>query len=408
MTTSTTPTHAPPPAVWAVLMLPFGALTGFVSVGLTFMATKHGLSITDGALLNGANVLSQWLKWLWAPLVDVTLTPRRWHLLATVCTGLGVLAMSLIPLGPATLGLLLVVIALTSLVNSLVGMAVEASVAATVAPAQVGRASAWLQAGNLGGAGLGGGLGLMLLEVLPAHWMAGAVMAVVMLACCGALYWVPPIERHGAPPAHEGAWAHVRWVVGDLWATLRSRGGALAALLFMLPVGTGAAASVLTQAAVAAHWGAGAGEVALMQGTLAGVITAGGCFIGGWWCQRRAPRGVYMIISLALAAVASGMALAPATVATYVVASCIYNLGVGIAYAGFTAVTLEAIGRGAGATKYSLLASISNFPIWWLGLLLGWVADERGAAAMLHTEALLGALGVGVFALAAWRWRAKG
>ena len=41
-----------------LLMLPFGALTGFVSVGLTFMAAKHGLSITDGALLNGANVLS--------------------------------------------------------------------------------------------------------------------------------------------------------------------------------------------------------------------------------------------------------------------------------------------------------------------------------------------------------------
>ena len=58
------------------------------------MATKHGLSITDGALLNGANVLSQWLKWLWAPVVDVTLTPRRWHLIATVSTGLGVLAMS--------------------------------------------------------------------------------------------------------------------------------------------------------------------------------------------------------------------------------------------------------------------------------------------------------------------------
>ena len=85
-------------------------------------------------------------------MVDVTLTPRRWHLIATVSTGLGVLAMSLIP--PAgRLGLLLAVIAFTSLVNSLVGMAVEASVAATVAPEQVGRASAWLQAGNLGGAG---------------------------------------------------------------------------------------------------------------------------------------------------------------------------------------------------------------------------------------------------------------
>ena len=91
------------------------------------------------------------------------------------------------------------------------------------------------------------------------------------------------------------------------------------------------------------------------------------------------------------------MALALATVTTFVVASCVYNLGVGIAYAGFTAVTLDAIGRG-GATKYSMLASISNFRSGGSACCSGWVADEQGAAAaMLHTEALLGVLGVAIF-----------
>ena len=37
----------PHPAIWAILYIPFGALSGFVQVGLTFMATKHGLSITE-------------------------------------------------------------------------------------------------------------------------------------------------------------------------------------------------------------------------------------------------------------------------------------------------------------------------------------------------------------------------
>jgi hypothetical protein len=45
--------HAPHPVLWTVLYLPFGALAGFVIVALSFLATKHGLSISEGALLNG-------------------------------------------------------------------------------------------------------------------------------------------------------------------------------------------------------------------------------------------------------------------------------------------------------------------------------------------------------------------
>src|SRR5437868_11128422 len=77
------PRKAPHPFVWTVLYLPFGALGGFVTVALTFLATKHGLSISEGALLNGAQLGTQWMKWLWAPIVDVTLTPRKWYVLST-------------------------------------------------------------------------------------------------------------------------------------------------------------------------------------------------------------------------------------------------------------------------------------------------------------------------------------
>ena len=64
--------------MWTILYLPFGALSGFVTVALTFLATKNGLSISEGALLNGANMLTQWLKWLWAPIVDVTMAAGAW------------------------------------------------------------------------------------------------------------------------------------------------------------------------------------------------------------------------------------------------------------------------------------------------------------------------------------------
>jgi MFS transporter, PAT family, beta-lactamase induction signal transducer AmpG len=297
------------------------------------------------------------------------------------------------------------VIAVTSLVNTVVAMAVEACLTVDTPPDQVGRVSAWYQAGNLGGTGLGGGLGLWLLETLPQPWMAGALMGTLMVACCGALVFVRELPAAPHRVGEIGLVAAVRSVASDLVRTLRTTGGMLAALLLVLPVGTGAGSGVLTQAEVAAHWGAGVREVGLMQGTLAGLVTAAGCFAGGALCRRIHPRSAYAMIGLVLAAIGSSMALAPATVTTYVVASTIYNFAVGMAYAAYSATTLDAIGHTAGATKFSTMASLANFPIWWLGLLLGWVADHRGPASMLHTEAVLGVLGVGVFTLAAVRAR---
>lgn len=395
--TALSPRPPPHPVVWTVLYVPFGALSGFVTVALTFLATRHGLSITEGSLLNGAQLLTSWLKWLWAPLVDITLSPKRWYLLSTAVSALGVFTMAVIPLGPDTLPLLLGVIAVVSLINSMVGMSIEAIMAATTSVSEQGRVSAWFQAGNLGGAGFGGGLGLVLLETLPEPWMAGAVMGAAFLACCLALPFVPDVKAHAAP---NGVVAAVASVATDLWTMIKTRGGFLSALLCVLPIGTGAAAGTLTQADVAAHWGAGAGEVAIVQGVMSGVITAVGCFAGGWLCDRFHPRSAYAGIGIGLAVVAVAMAFSPATVAMYVAWMMVYNFLVGLAYAAFTAVVLNAIGAGSAATKYSLFASLSNFPIWWLGLLLGRVADLSGPDALLLTEAGLGVVGVVLFAIA--------
>jgi hypothetical protein len=61
---------------------------------------------------------------------------------------------------------------------------------------------------------------------------------------------------------------------------------------------------------------------------------------------------------------------------------------------------LDAIGAGSAATKYTLYATLSNFPIWWVGLLLAFVAESHGGEGMLHAEAGLGVLGIALFLLA--------
>lgn len=401
---------APHPIVWLLLYLPFGALSGFVSVALTFLASKQGMSISESALLTGAQLLVSWLKWLWAPIVDITLTPRRWYAISTLGTALGVFLMSVMPLSPSTLPALLLVIAVTSLVNSIVGMAIEALIAGSVEEAEIGRVSGWFQAGNLGGAGLGGGLGLVLLKVLPMPWMAGAVLAAMFAACTLALRFTPEVPSHQG----KGIGNAIRAVLTDLTSMAKTKGGLSAAILCFLPVGTGALQGVLSQEKVARVWGAGLEEVALLQGFGAGILTAVGCFAGGYICTRLHPRTAYAVFGGLMASVAALMIALPKTQSIYVVLNMSYAFTTGLSFAGFSALVLSGMGQGSGATKYNIFASLSNFPIWWLGLVLGWSAEHfgpqgadakaaatiEGVHAMLTVEALAGLLGIGIFFLA--------
>lgn len=387
----------PHPVVWTVLYLPFGALYGFGSVALTNVASQRGIPISEATLIIAAGAMIQWLKWLWAPVVDITLSPRVWYVASTLLSAIGVFAMSAVPLDRQHFPLLIFIIAAANFVNSIVAMAVEAIIAAVVPPQQAGRVSGWFQAGNLGGIGLGGGLGLYLLVHLPREWMSGAIMAALFCACCGALAFTPEVrsQHHG-----QGPWMAVRGVIHDLATMLRTKAGLQSAVLCVLPVGTGAAQGILAQDAIAKYWGAGSDSVALTHGLLSGAVTTTGCFIGGYLCRRFQPRAAYAGIGLMLAATAVAMALAPHGPLDYVLWSMVYALGVGLAYAAFTAVVLDAMGPGSGATKYNIFASLANFPMWWVGLLLGYVAERggsRGAAWMLLAEALLGVMGVIVF-----------
>ncbi len=426
-TAAAAPHRAPHPVIWTILYLPFGALGGFISVAMMFMATHSGLSITEGSLLGGAQMLSQWLKWSWAPIVDVTSTPKRWYIFATAASAVGVFSLAAVPLGPDTLPLVLGIIAVASLINTIVGMAIEAILAQTTTPGEEGRVSAWFQSGNLGGTGLGGALGLFLLERMDG-WLVGVIMGSLFLACCTALMWVPDLVR----TRHDGgAVAAVRQVFRDILALGKVRGGLLAALIVFLPLGTGAGQGTLVQATVAEVWGAGATQVELVQGLLAGGVTVIGCFVGGWLCDRLHPRTAYATIGLLLAGVGALMGLttpgspwafegtAPAigwpdagfgvpamaaSVWVYIFGNMSYSLVVGFAYAAFTAVVLNAIGSGSAATKYSLYASLSNFPIWWLGLLLGRSADLYGPATMLYIEAAIAVIGVIIFWVVVGTW----
>jgi MFS transporter, PAT family, beta-lactamase induction signal transducer AmpG len=393
----------PHPFVYTILIVPFGATGGFVSVALTYLATKSGLSVAQGATLIAASMFPNVWKFFWAPIADTTLTRKRWYGIASVACALGMLSMAVIPLGPKTLNAMWGVILLTSFAATFLGFAVEALVAHITPADDRGRVSGWFQAGNLGGAGIGGGIGLWLLTHAPATWEAGVVLAVLTLACAIPLAFLPDVK---AEPS-TGVGDALRNVATDLWSVLRSPAGILCGVLCFVPVGTGAAAGVLTQAEVAAHWGAGETEVTLVQGVLTGVIAMFGCLAGGAVCARMKSRNAYVVFGALMAATTAGMAIAPATPAVYIGFSLVYAFVAGLCYAAFSGFVLDAIGAGNAATKYNGFASLSNTPIWYMGLLLALVETRVGPRGMLFTESAVGVVGIAVFAVAAFALRQR-
>jgi MFS family permease len=115
--------------------------------------------VEQTAGLAAVSLLPQTWKFFWAPVADLTLTRKWWYVISAVMCAAGIVAMSAIPLEKGRLPALDVAIFLASLASTFLGMAVEGLVAHATPPEQRGRVGGWMQAGNLGGSGLGGGAG---------------------------------------------------------------------------------------------------------------------------------------------------------------------------------------------------------------------------------------------------------
>jgi MFS transporter, PAT family, beta-lactamase induction signal transducer AmpG len=381
----------PRPIVFMFLIVPFGVMGGYVSVALAYLFSQQGISVERVAALVAVGVIPHTWKFAWAPLVDSLLTRKTWYLLASVLSAAGIFATAVLPIQASSLPLLTTVILVSNFAVTFLGMATDSLMAYSTPPELKGRAGGWFQAGNLGGAGLGGGAGLWLAQrISPA--IAGAILALACLACCLALLFVPEPESTIRESRVGKTFVNV---FKDLWALACSRGGLAALFLCFLPIGSGAASNLWS--AVADDWRASADTVALVTGVLGGILSAVGCLIGGWGCDRMNRKAAYVLYGALQAACALGMAVAPRTPAMYVVFTSLYALITGLTFAGFTAFVLEAMGTGAAATKYNVFASLSNTPIYYMTLLDGWAHTRWGAAGMLNAEAALCLVGMVLF-----------
>ena len=371
------------PTTFFFLMLPQGISQGFVTVTLPFVLTKAGVSVATTAVIVAIGLSANVWRFLWGPIVDLTLSLRRWYIIGLVAAVVSLMLLGLMPPQPGALFTSLVFtsqVAATFTLIPLGGM-----MAHTVSDGEKGRASGWYQAGGFSGWGIGGGAGVW----LAAHYsgeVAALLLAAAMLLAVGALRLIPDVRA----VSNERVASRLRDIGKDFAIMLRSPSALFVVAMVLTPIGLGAASSLWSS--VAGDWGASPDRVALVTGLLSGMFSAVGCVAGGSICDRLGRWWAFFGGGVVIAAVAVAMAAAPRTPEFYSYSVLTYAFGMGAGNAAYSALVLHASGRGAASTKYALLASLGNVPNVYMTAFNGWAHDRWSAAGMLYAEALVSVL----------------
>lgn len=393
--------RSPHPALFFALVLPYGASFGYVSVAFPYIATHSGgLTAEQAGALVAAAFGPHAIKFLWAPVVDTTLTKKIWYLIALGLVVAGTILSASVPIDVPRLPLLTTVIVASQVGLTLMGMACESFLAHDVPPAEKGRAAGWYQAGAVGGVGAGGGAALWLSQHLSAGWMVGAIIGGLMLLCA-----LPLLALSEPPPMGHGLGEAMLALFRDLKGIALSRVGILGIIVCLSPVGAGAASNYFGP--IADGWHASADLVALVTGVIAGVVGAVGALVGGRMADRIGRRNSYAVGGALTAVTGLLMAVTPHAPWSYVLFTLTYSFFNGVAFASFSALVLEMIGAGAAATKYNIFASLANIAISYTTRLDGRAQTRWGAQGMFFTDAGLTFAGIAVLLTASVLLRAR-
>lgn len=393
------PTHTSPAAFLAV-GLPAGMATGYVSVTLPFVLEGRGFPVATIAAMVAVAVSANLWRFLLGPLVDLTLTLRRWWALGTALCAPALLLLGLIPLDQESAWQVTAAAFLVQVATSLAMVPATALMHGSVRVERQGSAAGWFQAGSLAGSGLGGGAGV---------WLAShhgvAVASAALAAACAACLLALPLLAEPPPRPRGGLVEGLRETGRALRDLAGSRRGLVVGAMVASPIGLGAVSNLW--GAVAPAWHAGPDTVALVSGALAGFASAGGCLVGGWSADRLGRWPTFFGAGALLALAGVAMAAAPRTELVFVLGGLAYALGMGAGNAAYSAVVLLGAGRSVPATRCALLISLGNLPLAYMTALDGWAFDALGAGAMLELEAALSlaCIGLGVLAV---RWEARG
>jgi PAT family beta-lactamase induction signal transducer AmpG len=372
------PQLAPP--VFAIVYLPCGLFAGFRLVTLSYLLAAHGVSVAKIAEVGALALLPTTWQFLFGPIIDVSLDPRRWHLIAVLTVALSLVLFAFTPLTPAALPAIAALSFAGGLASTLTWAAAGAVMAHTTPERARGAAAGW------------------------AH-LGGSVVACLSLAALSALSSAPVLATRLRKADAEGVVTRAGAVVAALWRFVLTRRGVITLFVLLLPLDLGAATNMLP--AVAWRWRASADVVALVSGALGGCAFIPGCVLGGYLSTRFPLRPLYMALSVAFAAGEAAMTLAPHTPAAFAAFVLLNNLLLGAANGAYTAVIFDCLGAQAAATLGSILFSLGQVPLLTMTLAVGGAETRWGPDAMLDLEAGAAVVALAAYAVLAAAWPAR-
>ncbi len=367
------------PWLFGIVVLPYGFTTAVTVLLMPYLLRKYGMPVDRIADIGAIAILPAIWSFLWAPLADTGFLRRRTWIIVSSVTAAAASAVAILDVhgGEALLtALLFLANALTGLLSSACGALL------TEMPEKLrGHASGWYQAGNVGGGALAGGSVIWLADHVSLDLVALVVAAAMILPSLAAL------AVSEAAPVRQAIGPLLAGMAHELGDMLRSRRTWLGLLFFLSPVGTAAVTNLISS--VGPDYRASGNEVALVTGVISGLLSSLACFLGGMVADRMNRMAAYALAGFLTAVFAGWMALGPFTPFTYGAGYAGYSIATGFAYAVYTALLLDVIGKRAhtAAFAYSALNASGNASISYMTWLDGVGYKHAGARGLMGMDA---------------------
>ncbi len=373
------------------LVLPSGISSGFINIVLPFLLSKNGFPVAVTADIVAIGVSANIWRFIWGPIVDISFSMRKWYWISLIAAIISLLLLCNTPFTVKDTGLLSIMVFIAEATATLILLPVNNLMANRIQENKRGRASGWFQAGDLAGTGLGGGIGLWLAVNYSVN-ISGWVLCAVSGMLAAVILLVKDISHQNK----EKTFLHqIKEMGKDIFALVKVPVSLFVIILLLMPIGTGAAASLWS--AIAQDWKTDADTVILITGLFSGLVSAAGCVAGGVITDKYGVWMAYFGCGILSALVTFIMAVLPLQPAVYIGGVLTYAFTMGMAYTAFAAVILLAVGKKHVATKFSLLASLGNLPVVFIIAVNGRIHDTFNSKFMLIFEAAVGVLSVIIF-----------
>jgi hypothetical protein len=343
-----------------ITYLPFGLYSGFIIVSLQLLLTARGLAVDHIAILQLVALLPRYTSCLLTPLADCGLPRRTWAILfaaiAAACLATGSLLMDAAVAGNAT------PLAITLLIGAFAAQLYSSTMGgitpSLIDESDTGAVSAWLNVANLGGTGLGGTLGILIVQHLARPTAAIALAAEVFLPCL--LLFV--MAREVRIPYALRSMLSLQ-IFRDMWSLTRNRAALIGVLIFVIPAATFAAQNLFSGLGRDFH--ASDIQVTWIVGIGNAITCSLGAFLGGWLCNKMDRRTLFVLTGVVAATATLGMAFGARTATVFLAGVTLYNLLAGINYAAASAVAFDIMGirNPLAATQYAMLMAACNVAI---------------------------------------------